>query len=400
MWQKLKNIYHLTRSFLAAVYFNFPSKKLIVIGITGTDGKSTTVNMVYHILKSAGKKVSMISTVNAQIGSKAYELGFHVTTPDPWAVQSFLKKAVEEKSEYFVLETTSHGLDQNRVANIDYTVAVITNITHEHLDYHKTWENYARAKSKLIKNAKYVILNKDDGSFDFLVGKTKGKIISYSLSAKTDFGLKNTKIRLKIPGSYNLSNALAALAAVTPLGIKKQVAQKALSTFSGLKGRLEEIKMGQPFKVYIDFAHTPNALAKALEALQSMKNAKSSKIIAVFSSAGERDKTKRPIMGKFASQFADISVITAEDPRTEKVEDIIDQIAVSFRAKKEGKDFFKVPDRKEAIKKAVDLAKKGDIVATFGKAHEKSMCYGKIEYPWDEFAAVENAIKEKLNVKK
>lgn len=396
MWQKLKNIYHFAVSYLAALYFGFPSKKLTVIGVTGTDGKSTTVNMIYHILKSAGKRASMISSVNAQIGNKKYETGFHVTTPSPWEVQGFLKESVDASSQYFVLETTSHALDQNRAANIDFNVAVITNITHEHLDYHKTLENYAHAKSKLFNNAEYAVLNLDDKSFDFLKNKIKGKIITYSLNEKSDFNLTNSDLKLNIPGGYNLANALAAIAAVSALGIKKSSSKKALSTFPGLRGRMEEVNLGQSFKVVVDFAHTPNALEKALSTLAQQKTDKKSKLIAVFGSAGERDFLKRPLMGKVAAELADISVLTAEDPRTEKSQDIIDQIAGGFKGKKEGKVFFKVPDRKEAIEKAIGLAKPGDIVATFGKAHEKSMCYGKTEYPWDEFETVKAATRKTL----
>lgn len=394
MWQKLKNIYHLAVSFLAAIYFGFPSKKLTVIGVTGTDGKSTTVNMIYHILKSAGKNVSMVSSVNAQIGNKVYDTGFHVTTPSPWEVQKYLKDAADQKSEYFVLETTSHALDQFRVSNIKFNVATVTNITHEHLDYHKSWENYAKAKSKLFTNAKNAVLNLEDKSFEFLKESANGKIITYSLHKNGDFNLANSKIKLKIPGSYNLSNALAALSTASVLGIKKAESLKALASFPGLKGRMEEVDLGQSFKVIVDFAHTPNGLAKALEALQSMKKSTKSKIIAVFGSAGERDKAKRPVMGKHAASLTDISILTAEDPRTEKTGDIIDQIAAGFTGKKEGKDFFKIPDRKEAIEKAINMAKPGDIVATFGKAHEKSMCFEKTEYPWDEFAVVKSAIRK------
>jgi len=398
MWQKIKNIYHLFVSFVATIYFGFPSKKLIVIGVTGTDGKSTTVNMIYHILKSAGKKVSMVSSVNAQIGNSVYDTGFHVTTPSPWALQKYLKIAADQKSEYFIIETTSHALDQYRVANIKFTIAVITNITHEHLDYHKTWENLANAKLKLFTYAQTSVLNLDDRSYTFLKNKIRGKILTYSLNKKSDYSLNNSKIKLKMHGDYNLSNALAALAVATSLGIAKSVSENALSTFAGIKGRMEEVGLGQPFKVIIDFAHTPNALEKALSALNELKSNNKSKIIAVFGSAGERDSLKRPKMGKSAAKLADISIITAEDPRSESVEEISNQIAAGFVGKKEGKDFFKVTDRKEAIEKAIGLAKPGDIVATFGKSHEKSMCYGKTEYPWDEFAVVKSAIKSALKI--
>ena len=397
MWQALKNYYHLVQALAAGIFFNFPSRKMIVIGVTGTDGKTTTVSMIHHILKSAGKKVSMISSVNAQINRKSYETGFHVTTPSPWQTQKFLKKASDEKSEYFVLEATSHGLDQNRLAFIDFKVAVITNITEEHLDYHQTWENYALAKSKLFQRAEISVLNLDDKSYGFLKNRAGGRVITYSLTKKGFVNPKNYPLRLKLTGDYNLSNALAAVAATSLLGIKKNVILKALGRFGGVSGRMEEVILGQDFKAIIDFAHTPNALAQALKSLRS-KIENNAKLIAVFGAAGERDSTKRSKMGEVAATYANIAVLTSEDPRTEKIEDICKQIARGLvkNKKKEGQDYYQIYDRQRAIEFAISLARKGDIVATFGKGHEKSMCYGKTETPWDELAVVRQAIKKRL----
>lgn len=385
MFQKFKNIYHLLQALLAALYYNFPSKKLSVIGVTGTDGKTTTVNMIYHILKSAGKKVSMISSVNAIIGHKTYDTGFHVSTPSSWQVQKFLREAVEADNKYFVIETTSHGLDQNRLAFVNFTLAVLTNITHEHLDYHKTYENYRNAKLKLFKKVKFSVINADDSSYNYVKNYVSGKVITY---------------RRKGKGDYNLSNTLAAIAATGALGIKRKAAQTALKSFPSVKGRMEEVKLGQPFRVIVDFAHTPNGLEQALRSLRStMNNRRRARLIAVFGSAGLRDRLKRKMMGEIAANLAHLTVITAEDPRTEKVEDIIDEIAQGLKEKGKiaNKDFFKVPDRQKAIELAiVNLAQKGDVVATFGKSHEKSMTYGHKDYPWDEFKVARDAIKKRL----
>ena len=399
MWQKIKNIYHLLRAFLACIYFGFPSKKLTIIGVTGTDGKTTTSHMIYEILKSAGKKVSLISSIHAQIGEKSYDTGFHVTTPDPVALQRFLKKVADSRSEYLVLEVTSHGLDQNRIFGIDFDFAVLTNITHEHLDYHKSFENYLLAKARLFKSTKVSILNLDDPTFSKVKKRANGKIITYSINKKADFAPKNFPLKLKIPGEYNLSNALSAAALATQIGISKKIITKALNNFLGVKGRMEEVDLGQDYQVIVDFAHTPNGLKQALKSLRSGIEDEGSRIIAVFGAAGERDKLKRPKVGEVAARSADICVLTAEDPRTENVEDICWQIAQGLvkSGKKESRDFYKIYDRQSAIEFAVKLAKPSDIVVCFGKSHEKSMCVGKKEYPWDEFKAVELAIKKKAN---
>ena len=401
MWQKVKNIYHLLRAFTACIYFGFPSKKLTVIGVTGTDGKTTTSHMIYEILKSANKKVSLISSIHAQIGEKTYDTGFHVTTPDPVALQKFLRKVVNSDSECLVLEVTSHGLDQNRIFGVDFDFAVLTNITHEHLDYHKSFENYILAKARLFKGVKVSILNLDDPTFSKIKKLANGKIITYSIGKKADFAPKNFPLKLKIPGEYNLSNALCAAALATQVGISKKIITKALNNFQGVKGRMEEVDMGQDYQVKVDFAHTPNGLKQALKTLKSRIKGQGSRVIAVFGAAGERDKLKRPKMGKIAAIYADICVLTAEDPRSERVEDICWQIARGLvrSGKKEGSDFYQIYDRQKAIEFAVKLAKPGDIVVCFGKSHEKSMCFGKKEYPWDEFKSVERAITKTANEK-
>ena len=399
MWQKIKNIYHLARAILASIYFGFPSKKLTVIGVTGTDGKTTTAHMIYEILKSADKKVSIISSIYAVIGEKNYDTGFHVTTPDPVALQRFMRKMVNEKTQYFILEVTSHALDQNRVAQINFKVGVLTNISHEHLDYHKNFKNYLMAKSKLFKNTKISILNIDDNSFEKIAKIAGGRVVTYGINKKAQFSLKEFPVKLKISGDYNLHNALAAAAAASQLRVDKTTIISSLSNFQGLTGRMESIDLGQDFKVIIDFAHTPNALENALKTFQKLTK---KRVITVFGCAGLRDKIKRPLMGKIAAENSDISVITAEDPRTEKAEDICYQIAQGFgqRGKKEHKDYYIITDRKEAIQFAINLARNGDIVATFGKSHEKSMCFGKKEYPWDEFLEVKRAIKKRLKHEK
>lgn len=384
--QKIINIfYHLPKAFLANAVYGFPTRRLkqgglTVIGVTGTDGKTTTVNMIYQILKVAGEKVSMISTVNAP--------GFHVTSPDPFIVQRFAKKALTAGDKYLILEVTSHALDQYRFWGIKFDVGVVTNITHEHLDYHKTFENYFNVKTSLLKNVKFSI-----GNYNLreVLGKTEGKLITFGLD-RGDFNQRQIRLNLKILGDYNLENALAALACGFVLDIDRKIAQRALERFGGITGRMEEVKNNKGIKIFIDFAHTPNALLQALKALRPKT---SGRLIAVFGSAGQRDTEKRSLMGEIAAREADIVVVTAEDPRGE-LEQINAQITKGAKkiGAKEGVNLFITDDRQKAISLVInDLARKGDVVGIFGKGHEASMNLdGRKEIPWSDFAAVKKAL--------
>lgn len=390
----INSLYHLPKAILANIWYGFPTKGMKVIGVTGTDGKTTTTNMIYQILKSAGKKVSMVSTINAQVGGKFYETGFHVTSPDPFTVQKFAKVAKESGDEYLVLEVTSHSLDQYRFWGIKFEVGVITNVTHEHLDYHKRFENYLETKLKLIKNAKFAAVNKTVGDVREVREIGDKRIFTFGIK-EGDFNQKEVKLKLKIPGEYNAENALAALAVAFVLDVKKDVAKKTLENFTGLKGRMEEVKNNKGINIIIDFAHTPNALTQALK---SLKGQGKGKIIAVFGSAGKRDIGKRQLMGEAAGKYADKIVITAEDPRGEQ-ETIKKQIAegVEKIGGKKGIKYFAIDDREKAIDFALNqLAKKGDIVGIFGKGHETSMnLEGKKEIPWSDFEAVKKALNGK-----
>ena len=385
--RKLKNIYHLFQAVLANLWYGFPSRHLKVIGVTGTDGKTTTTHLIAHILKTTGKKVSFISSVYASIGGQEYGIGFHVTTPSPFALQKLLKQSVDNNDEYFVLETTSHALDQNRIWGIKYEVGVITNITHEHLDYHGTYEEYVRTKSKLLFNSKVAVLNADDESY---------KNIKYQIS-----NIKNTDQKLKIL-TYNLSrfkkydyltkfnqyNYAAAYTVCQQLGLLDEVILAAMKIFKLPKGRLDLV-YDKDFKVIIDFAHTPNAFENLLPEIRRQYLKKEGKLIHVFGSAGLRDFTKRPLMGEASDKFSDIIILTEEDYRTESLEKICQQIASGIK----NKNYQIIPDRQQAINQAIKAAKKNDVVVITGKGHENSLCRGKIEYPWDEYEAVRKAIK-------
>lgn len=406
----LKNLIHLFGAVLACIYYRFPGRQLVVIGVTGTSGKTTTAHLIFEILKNAGKKVSLVSTVEAIINKTSFDTGFHVTTPSSWELQSLMRKAVNGKSEYFVLEVTSHSLDQERVFGSSIDIGVITNISHEHLDYHKTIENYRLTKAKIFREVKYSIINHDDPNFSLLAKKAEGKIITFGLTTAADYTQEKLKLHPTIPGQFNLKNCLAAAAVASILQVDKDIIRKSIDTFSGVLGRMEEINTNKAIKIYIDFAHKPDALEQVLKTARSIvKN----KLIVVFGCAGLRDRLKRPIMGEIAAKLADYTILTAEDPRTEDVREIIGEIAQgcikvgitevdkrdkSLKTLKSGKKYFwRIADRQEAINFAIrNLANKGDVVLFCGKGHEKSMCYGKVEYPWDEKQAIYKALYDKV----
>ena len=391
MWQKVKNVYHLLIAILSNIIFLFPSRGIKIIGVTGTDGKTTTVNLIYHILKTAGHKTSMISSINAVIGDKTYDTGFHVTTPTAFSLQKFLRKAKKAKSEYFVLEITSHAIDQNRVFGINFEVGVLTNITNEHLDYHKTYDNYLKTKAKLLKKSKVNVVNSDDSSYTLLADvkaeKSQNNWITYGLSESSDYNPNTFDIsKSRLVGDFNNYNALAAVATCMTLGIKDEVIKKAIKSFQMPIGRVDYVYK-KDFNVMIDFAHTPNAFEKILSTVRPITKGR---IIHVFGSAGQRDVLKRPFLGEISSQYCDILILTAEDPRSEDVNKIIAEIEIGI--KREQAEVIRIPDRKEAIEAAIEMAKKDDLVLITGKAQEGSMTTDKMELPWDEFSVVNDAL--------
>ncbi len=414
-------------TWLSAAFYDWPGRKLTVIGVTGTDGKTTTANLIHQILIAAGLRAGLISTVNAVIGDEILDTGFHVTTPDAHDVQRYLAKMVDSGMTHIVLETTSHGWAQFRVDACEFDIGVITNITHEHLDQHGSYENYRAAKARLFSSLKWTlpkkqgnprlgIINYDDNSFEFLNDFIKVNKLSYGLGEGADiravdveygpFGIKFTAvyndlrvdISSKLVGKYNISNSLAALA-VTVIGlhIKPEIAARGISALRGVPGRMERVDLGQDFTAIVDFAHTPNALKVTLEAARELTNGR---VISIFGSAGLRDKEKRRIMAETSEELADLTVLTAEDPRTESLNNILEDMAIGARSKggREGETFWRIPDRAAAIKFALRLARPGDMVIACGKGHEQSMCFGTIEYAWDDRIAMRSALTELLGL--
>ena len=412
---------------LAAAWHGRPARQMVMIGVTGTDGKTTTCNLIHAILQAAGLRAGMISTVNAVIGDRVLDTGFHVTTPEAIEVQSYLAQMVTAGLTHCVLEATSHGLDQHRVAACDFDLGVVTNITHEHLDYHGDFETYREAKARLfaglsIRAPKTVsvtpaaILNQDDGSFEYLASRSGVRRISYGLTEAAEVHAENLApapdglafdvigpgyrqpIRSSLRGRFNAANILAAFAAaVEGLGIAPAIAAHGIAAVAAVPGRMEPVDLGQPFTALVDFAHTPNALRRALEAARTMTTGK---VIAVIGSAGLRDRAKRRMMAEAAVEMADETVLTAEDPRTEPLDAILAEMAAGAeeRGGVEGRTYWRVPDRGQALRFAVGRARAGDLVITCGKGHEQSMCFGETEYAWDDRQALRAALAERLGL--
>ncbi len=385
----------MVNAILANVFYGFPSKNLIVIGVTGTDGKTTTVNLIYHILNDAGLNASMISTVGASLEGEYEDIGLHVTTPSPWTIQKLLRKIANSPvgKKYVVIEVTSHALDQHRDWGIDFEVGALTNVTSEHLDYHKTFENYLKIKLRLIKKSKKAVVNKDDESYKYIkqgFGDDK-KILTYSMGDEVDLSGAMLKINNPSLLKFNIYNVLAAVLTVKTIGVDLKTADLALKTFKLPTGR-QDVVFENGFKVMIDFAHTPNSFEKLLS---SVELEGSGRIIHVFGCAGQRDSVKRPVMGEISAKYAKVIILTAEDPRNESVEKITNDIELGIVPQVGDYQVFKISDRREAIAAAVTMAQKDDFVLITGKGHEKSMNFKGKELPWSDEEAIREALAAK-----
>lgn len=432
MVQKIKNLFfHLPKSFFYNLKYGFPSKKLTLIGITGTDGKTTTCTLIREILKQSGLKTGIITTIGAKIEDKEINTGFHTTTPDPSLLQKIFADMVKAGITHVVCEVTSHALDQYRFWGCKFEVSGITNISHEHLDYHKNIGNYIKTKAKLFSTSNFGILNKDDDSFTVIKKQIKIPFKDYSIKENSDYQAKkikldNQKLSFECNGEffctdsnyeYQVYNILLALAVCQKLKIKTSLVQQVISHFPETKGRREEVLNDFKFKTIIDFAHTPLSLKSSLS---SLKKTNSGNILVIFGATGGRDKTKRPQMGKNVSELANIAFITSDDTRNEKIEDINKQIISGIDPKKsalidyqeiktkkqiqkiidmakEKFIYFNIPSRQDAFNLAVKIAQPNDVVIACGKGHETTILHGKTEYPWSEAEAFRTAFRFRKN---
>lgn len=409
---------HKMRAVAAAFYYGFPAKKLRVIGIAGTKGKTTTTNLVTHILEKTGHNVTMFSTANMRVSGVEFPNTEKLTTPSPFFLQRFLREAVEKGCDYAVIEVSSHALIQSRLYGIDFAKAVITNLMPDHLDYHKDVDEYRRVHLKMIgSKTEAVLINGEEeqsvkliGELSSLEKRHKTKILDFGLKDKKDIkgydvqldgGVKFRvnyeekdlgEFILNIPGLFSVYNALAAISFGASEGIEPDKIRKALISVKGVPGRLENIKVSeaQDFQVIVDYAHSPDSLSAVYEAI---KPTVKKRLIAVLGGTGDRDKTYRSRGGALADKYADIVIITNEDPYSEDPEAIMDQVLCGIKNKKTGESLFRILDRKEAIKKAVELAQKDDVIIITGKGSEQFMVWGSKKIPWDDRVVAEEALE-------
>lgn len=397
---RLKRPYHFFRTGLfegvpAQIKYGKSLRDLTIIGITGTDGKTTTSTLTYELLTSAGFKTGLVSTVGGYIGSTLLDTGLHVTSPSPRSLYQLLSKMKKAGCTHVVLEATSHGLYQHRFWGIKPQIAGVTNITHEHLDYHKNWQYYAMSKMLLLRQAKSIYVNADDGSRGFIQQQKwsqKQQLHRYGRETVLPYAVKRA-IEARFRETYNRSNAMLAYLIGHELGVSDQQAATTITTFKGVPGRMEVIAE-TPIRVIVDFAHTPNALENVLTAVRATM-ASTAKLLVVFGCAGLRDVQKRPMMGEIGARLADIAIFTAEDPRTENIWAILRQMKAGVT--NNHNHIISIPDRRAAIRYALrSLARRGDTVIICGKGHERSMCFGTEETPWHDPTVVREILKEKV----
>jgi UDP-N-acetylmuramoyl-L-alanyl-D-glutamate--2,6-diaminopimelate ligase len=393
---------------LAAEVYNRPSDHLELVGVTGTNGKTTIVHLLEKIGVAAGKRVGLIGTLGASIAGR--QIPGKRTTPEACEIQRLLAEMLEEKVSLVAMEVSSHALDYGRVQGCEFDAAIFTNLTQDHLDYHKTMEEYLRAKTRLFreleggKQPKIAVLNRDDPAFPALRTASAAPVITYGIKDKADYQAKEVEIssngvrydvcfrgrRQEIysqtPGVFNVYNTLAAFAWAVERGYDPRQIAQVLAEIRGVPGRFESIKLGQPFNVIVDYAHTPDGLENVL---RTAKDFTTGRLLTVFGCGGDRDKSKRPLMGKVAAQWSDFLAVTSDNPRSEDPEQIIRDILAGVK----GIKHQALSDRQEAINYVCRLAKPGDTVLIAGKGHETEQIVGDTLIPFDDREVARQALR-------
>ncbi len=412
----------------AAWWYGDPGDRLGVVGITGTDGKTTTSFLAVAALEASGVRSGLVGTVDTKIGSVREAHEAHATTPEAPELQAILRAIAAAGDAAAVVETTSHALALDRVAEIAYDAAILTNLTHEHLEFHGTWEAYRDAKLSLFERLrpspgrppkpwpKVAIVNADDpsaGAFAGVAQEAGARVVTYGTEPKADVratGVEDDgrllrvryiapsgdgRFELRLIGRFNVHNALAVVALGEAWSLDPAAIRSGLESVEGVPGRMERIDLGQPFTVIVDFAHSPASLEKVLDLLAPTAGARGGGLVAVFGSAGERDTAKRPMMGRIAAERCRLVVVTDEDPRGEDRDAILDEIASGAEAAglRRGHDLLVIGDRRAAIQEAFERARPGDVVVLAGKGHEQSIEGPTGPTPWDERAAARDALR-------
>lgn len=418
-WQLSKGLLRL-RAKAACAFMGHPARFLNMIGVTGTDGKTTTTELIAAVLSASGRRVSLINSIGASIDGLRLESTWHLTTPGPFVAQALLRSMRRSGSEWVVIEASSHGLSRWRLDGIAFRIGVVTNVTPEHLDFHRDMESYAAAKALLIKNVigkeaetGVVVLNRDDPSYARFAALAGGLHVSYGLSPSAEVRAASIdlnegsstfevstptdrfRVTLALPGLFNVYNALAAVAVGCLQRIHAATMAGGLGSVARVKGRMSPIAERQPYSVVVDHAHTPHALEQVLRFFRERVKGR---IIVVFGCPGDRWPGKRLPMGEVAGLLADRVVITREDDRSESVYSIMKGIAEGLQraGDREGVDYIMVPDRREAMERACGMAEAGDLVLITGKGHERTLNVNGRDLPWDEEAVAREAIRNTM----
>lgn len=420
--ERLILIYHAMNARLAAWWFNHPSRRLFVIGVTGTKGKSTTCNYIWSLIQESGRKCALTGTANFRMGAQEMLNPYHLSMPGPWIIQKFLRDAVNKKCTHAIIEVTSEGLKQSRHRGIDFDCAVFTNLTPEHLPSHGgSYEQYRAAKGELFKALlnsnkprRSSVLNADSNEVNYFKQFTGPNQIFYSITTPSDvharnievsptgttFVIEDTWFTMQMPGAFNVINAVAAVAVGRAIGLSLTQCVPGIAKLTGVPGRMEQINLGQPFSVWVDYAHEKESMGGLLAALRAMRTSDTQKIIILLGAeGGGRDKTKRPIMGKQVGELAEYVVVSNVDPYEDDPTPIIEDIAVAAGAagKIRNQNLFTIADRRAGIAKALTLAQPGDLVAITGKGAEQSIVIGGVKSPWDDRLVVKEEITKLIS---
>lgn len=413
LYNKLVLPYHFLQAVVAGVRYGFPARKLRVIGVTGTNGKTTTCFMIWKMLNESGRKAGLMTTVAWGVDKLENQVE-HMTTVDSMTLNRRIKAIKEAGAEYLVLEVTSHAMVQFRTLGIPVEIAVMTNVTHDHLDYHRTFGNYVAAKCKLFAKAKYGVINVDDkSSYKFAQAIMKGKDRRHAMQSYITYGIKDgkkramgvklgvsgvnyscgdIKVKTQIPGKFNVYNSLAAVCVGQKLGLKNAEIEKGIYALASVEGRMNRVNLGQEYEVIVDYAHTPDAFLKVYESVKAP--AKKGRIISLSGGAGQRDQSTREERGEIMAKYSDICVLTEDDSRDEDPREIMTSFKEGcLKAGMKEEQIIEVVDRREAIEKAISLAKKGDLVLILGKGHEKTILRADGAHEFEDLKEAKRAIR-------